>query len=111
MNRRGFSLIEMVVVLVVLVVLLAILSARVTGLRDAAVVSARADALATLQRMQQLADLEELSQTNTDVLARILELQSGLAARGHASFKIDPAAVSKLVTYTVDTTTHWSLLP
>ena len=83
MKRKGFTLVEMVLILTVVFILAAIGAWKVAGLKAEATGVARDDALATVRRMQQLADMEGLQDTAADTLGHILELQSNLAAKGH----------------------------
>jgi type II secretory pathway pseudopilin PulG len=108
-SQMAFTLVEMVVIIIVIVILVSIGLTKMGLLRTDAQDVANSDALATVQRMQELADIEGLSQTNTDSTLRLRELQAGLAAKGHAHFKMDPANVGKLVSYVLDEQNliHW----
>jgi prepilin-type N-terminal cleavage/methylation domain-containing protein len=99
MKRDGFTLIELVMVLTVVFILAAVGAWRISGMREEARAVAQSDALATVQRMQSLADMEGLSVTASDTLGRILELQSKLAARGHYYYQMNPTNVAAQVTY------------
>ena len=70
-----------------------------TGLKAEATGVARDDALATVLRMQQLADMEGLQDTAADTLGRILELQSNLAAKGHYYYQFNPTNLAERVIY------------
>jgi hypothetical protein len=69
------------------------------GLTADATGVARDDALATVRRMQQLADMEGLQDTAADTLGHILELQSNLAAKGHYSYQFNPTNLAERVIY------------
>lgn len=99
MKRDAFTLIELVMVLTVVFILAAVGAWRISGMRDEARTVAQSDALATVQRMQSLADMEALSVTANDTLVRILELQSKLAARGHYYYQINPTNLAAQVAY------------
>src|ERR1035437_5856730 len=58
MKRKGFTLVEMVLILTVVFILATIGAWKVAGLRDEANGVAQDDALAAVLRMQQLADME-----------------------------------------------------
>ena len=98
MKRKGFTLVEMVLILTVVFILAAIGAWKVAGLRDEANGVAQDDALAAVLRMQQLADMG-LQETATDTLGRILELQSNLAAKGHYYYQVNPTNLAQRVTY------------
>lgn len=99
MKRKGFTLVEMVLVLTVVFILAAIGAWKVAGLKDEANQVAQDDALATVQRMQQLADMEGLQEVATDTLGRILELQGSLASKGHYYFQFNPTNLAANVAY------------
>lgn len=99
MKRDAFTLIELVMVLTVVFILAAVGAWRISGMRDEARTVAQSDALATVQRMQSLADMEGLSVRENDTLGRILELQSKLAARGHYYYQINPTNLAAQVAY------------
>ena len=99
MKRKGFTLVEMVLILTVVFILAAIGAWKVASLKDEANQVAQDDALATVQRMQQLADMEGLQEVATDTLGRILELQSGLASKGHYYFQFNPTNLAAKVAY------------
>ncbi len=99
MKRDGFTLIELVMVLTVVFILAAVGAWRISGMREEARAVAQSDALATVQRMQSLADMEGLSVTASDALGRILELQTKLAARGHYYFQTNPTNLAVQVAY------------
>ena len=99
MKRDGFTLIELVMVLTVVFILAAVGAWRIAGMRDEARAVAQSDALATVQRMQSLADMEGLSVTASDTLSRILELQTKLAARGHFYYQVNPTNLAAQVTF------------
>ena len=99
MKRDGFTLIELVMVLSVVFILAAVGAWRISGMREEARSVAQSDAIATVQRMQSLADMEGLSVTADDALGRILELQTKLAARGHYYYQINPTNLAAQVAY------------
>lgn len=99
MKRDAFTLIELVMVLTVVFILAAVGAWRISGMREEARTVAQNDALATVQRMQSLADMEGLSVMENDTLGRILELQSKLAARGHYYYQINPTNLAAQVAY------------
>ena len=99
MKRKGFTLVEMVMILTVIFILVAIGAWKVASLKEASDQLAQDDALATVLRMQQLADMEGLQETATDTLGRILELQSLLAAKGHYYYQINPTNLAAKVAY------------
>src|ERR1043166_5919412 len=78
MKRDGFTLIELVMVLTVVFILAAVGAWRISGMREEARAVAQSDALATVHRMQALADMEGLPVAANDTLGRILELQNKL---------------------------------
>ena len=99
MKRKGFTLVEMVLILTVVFILAAIGAWKVAGLRDEANGVAQNDALAAVLRMQQLADMEGLRETAANTLGRILELQSNLAAKGHYYYQFNPTNLAERVIY------------
>jgi len=99
MKRKGFTLVEMVLILTVVFILAAMGAWKVAGLKDEATKVAQDDALATVLRMQQMADMEGLQETATDALGRILELQGNLAAKGHYYYQVNPTNLAQRVTY------------
>ncbi len=99
MKRKGFTLIELVMVLTVVFILAAVGAWRISGMRDEARSVARSDALATVQRMQGLADMEGLQVTANDTLGRILELQARLASKGHYFYQTNPTNLAAQVDY------------
>ncbi len=99
MKRDGFTLIELVMVLTVVFILAAVGAWRISGMREEARAVAQSNAVATVQRMQSLADMEGLSVTASDALARILELQTKLAARGHYYYQTNPTNLAAQVAY------------
>ena len=99
MKHSGFTLIELVMVLTVVFILAAVGAWRISGMRGEARAVAQSDALATVQRMQALADMEGLSVGANDTLGRILELQARLAAKGHYYYQINPTNVAAQVAY------------
>ena len=106
MKRNGFTLIELVMVLTVVFILAAVGAWRISGMRSEARAVAQSDALATVQRMQALSDMEGLSVAN-DTLGRILELQNKLTAKGHYYYQIDPTNLAAQVAYD-PATQHWT---
>ena len=106
MKRKGFTLVEMVLILTVVFILAAIGAWKVAGLKDEAAQVTQDDALATVQRMQQLADMEGLQEVATDTLGRILELQSNLASKGHYYHQFNPTNIAAKVAYD-DATQQW----
>jgi prepilin-type N-terminal cleavage/methylation domain-containing protein len=108
-SRKAFTLVELIVVIVVIMILTTIGIWNIVQLRQDAQSVATSDALATVQRMQELANMEGLSQTNTDATLRIMELQAGLASTGNANFKINPQVMGAQLTFSVDSSgaTHW----
>jgi len=108
-SRRAFTLVEMIAMIVVIIILAAIGIWSTGLLRQDAQSAARSDTLANLQRMQQLANMEGLSQTNTDPTLRIMELQAGLAGKGDANFQINPQVIGAQVAFSVDSSgaTRW----
>lgn len=114
MKRKGFTLIELIVILTIIFILVGIATWRLGLLRTNAKTVATSDIVATLQRMQQLADVEGITVTNTDVVLRIVELQASLAKKGDANFVLDPVTIGSKVSYTIDVsngTTHWAAAP
>ncbi len=109
MKRDGFTLIELVMALTVVFILAALGAWRISGMRGEARTVAQSDALATVQRMQALADMEALSITANEALGRILELQTKLAARGHFYYQTNPTNLAAQVTY--DTATQQWRVP
>lgn len=99
MKRDGFTLIELVMVLTVVFILAAVGAWRISGMREEARAVAQSDALATVQRMQSLADMEGVSVTASDTLGRILELQTKLAAKGHYYYQMNPTNFASQVAY------------
>lgn len=99
MKRDGFTLIELVMVLTVVFILAAVGAWRISGMREEARAVAQSDALAAVQRMQSLADMEGLTVTANDTLGRILELQTKLAARGHYYYRINATNLAAQVAY------------
>ena len=99
MKRDGFTLIELVMVLTVVFILAAVGAWRISGMREEARTVARSDALATVQRMQALADMEGLPVTANDTLGRVLELQVRLASKGHYYYQINPTNLAAQVAY------------
>ena len=99
MKRDGFTLIELVMVLTVVFILAAVGAWRISGMRGEARAVAQSDALATVQRMQSLADMEGLYIAANDALGRILELQTKLAARGHYYYQVNPTNLAAQVAY------------
>ncbi|ODU25198.1 MAG: hypothetical protein ABS95_00245 [Verrucomicrobia bacterium SCN 57-15] len=99
MKRDGFTLIELVMVLTVVFILAAVGAWRISGMREEARAVAQSDALATVQRMQSLADMEGLSIMANNTLGRILELQTKLAARGHYYYQMNPTNLAAQVAY------------
>ena len=65
-SRKAFTLVELIAVIVVIMILTTIGIWNIVQLRQDAQSVATSDALATVQRMQELANMEGLSQTNTD---------------------------------------------
>ena len=98
-RKGGFTLVEMVMILTVIFILAAIGAWKVASLKDASNQVVQDDALATVLRMQQLADMEGLQESATDTLGRILELQSLLAAKGHYYYQFDPTNLAAKVAY------------
>ena len=99
MKRKGFTLVEMVLILTVVFILAAIGAWKVAGLKAEATGVARDDALATVLRMQQLADMEGLQETAADTLGRIMELESNLVAKGHYYYQFNPTNLAERVIY------------
>ena len=99
MKRDGFTLIELVMVLTVVFILAAVGAWRISGMRDEAGSVARNDALATVQRMQGLADMEGLQVAANDTLGRVLELQARLTSKGHYYYQINPTNLAAQVAY------------
>lgn len=100
MNKqlKGFTLIEMIVVIVAILILVSIGAWRLGTIRDEAKSVNVKDALAAVQRMEELATMEGLQVTATDALARLLELQEKLATKGHQYTQMNPTNVAaKLV--------------
>ena len=106
MKRDGFTLIELVMVLTVVFILAAVGAWRISGLRDEARAVAQSDALATVQRLQALADMEGLQVAANNALGRVLELQAGLASKGHYYYQINPTNLAAQVVYD-PTTQQW----
>ena len=99
-------------VITIIMILAGIGGWRLNTFRDKAQAISDADMLVTIKQMQQLASFEGIVQSNTDVYLRLVELQAGLAAAGHANFKIDPQLLSRKLTYTFTpaySVTTWSL--
>lgn len=107
MKRDGFTLIELVMVLTVVFILAAVGAWRISGMREEARAVAQSDALATVQRMQALADMEGLAVAANDTLGRILELQNKLTAKGHYYYRINPTNLAAQVAYD-PATQHWT---
>jgi len=107
MKRNGFTLIELVMVLTVVFILAAVGAWRISGMRSEARAVAQSDALATVQRMQALSDMEGLPVAANDTLGRILELQNKLTAKGHYYYQIDPTNLAAQVAYD-PATQHWT---
>ena len=108
-SRKAFTLVEMIAMVVVIIILAAIGIWSTGLLRQDPQSAARSVTLASLQRMQQLANLEGLSQTNTDPTLRIMELQAGLAGKKDANFQINPQVIGAQVAFSVDSrgATRW----
>jgi prepilin-type N-terminal cleavage/methylation domain-containing protein len=106
MKRDGFTLIELVMVLTVVFILAAVGAWRISGMREEARTVAQSDALATVQRMQALADMEGLQVTADDTLGRVLELQARLASKAHYYYQINPTNLAAQVAYD-PTTQQW----
>jgi type II secretory pathway pseudopilin PulG len=108
-SRKAFTLVEMIAVIVVVIILVAIGIWSTGLLRQDAQSVVTSDMLANLQRTQQLANMEGLSQTNTDPTLRIMELQAGLAGKKDANFQINPQVIGAQVAFSVDSSgaTRW----
>jgi len=111
-SRKAFTLVEMIAILVVITILVTIGLWSIGLLRQDAQNVSTSDALATVQRMQELANMEGLTQTNTNPILRIMELQAGLASKGDANFKINPQTLGTKVTFSADSSgaTQWQNL-
>jgi prepilin-type N-terminal cleavage/methylation domain-containing protein len=103
MRRKGFTLIEVVMVLTVVFILAAIGIWRIAAVREEAGTLAGRDALITAQRMQALADMEGLSIVATTTVERLVELQIKLAAKGHDYYQVNPTNLATRVSYDVQT--------
>lgn len=99
MKRDGFSLIELVMVLAVAFILAAVGAWRLAGMRDEARAVSQGDALATVQRLQALADMEGIHVTANHSLERLRELQTKLAARGHHYYQNNLTNLAAQVEY------------
>jgi len=99
MKRKGFTLVEIVLVVGVIFILAAIGAWRLSALKSEATGVAADNALSVVQRMEQLAALEGLSQTATTSLGRIKELQSQLTAKKHSYYQYDPTNLAEKVDY------------
>ena len=103
-RQRAFTLIEMIVVIVVLTIVVGLGIWSIGLLRQDAQSVAGTNILATVQRMQQLA------QSQTDPVQRLIELQNELAGAGCANFQFNPQTVGAQLVFSVDANgmTHWT---
>ena len=99
MQRKGFTLVEIVLVVAVIFILAAIGAWRLSALKNEATNVAANNALDVVQRMQQMSDLEGLTQTATTVLERIMEMQSQLSAKTHNYYQYNPTNLAEKVDY------------
>jgi prepilin-type N-terminal cleavage/methylation domain-containing protein len=105
---KAFTLIEVVIVVVLVGTLATIGSWKLLNLRTATLSVKAQDALATVQRMQQLADMEPNfpALTRTETGNRIAELRNNLSAIGHVYYQFDPIELAKWVEWDT-TTSQW----
>jgi len=109
-RQSAFTLIEMIVVIVVLMIVVGLGIWCIGLLRQDAQSVASSNILATVQRMQQLSDLNGLTQSQTDPVQRLIELQNDLAGAGYANFQFNPQTVGTQLVFSVDANgmTHWT---
>ena len=98
--RNGFTLIEITAVIVLIGLLLGLGAWRLSTLRTDSQTLAKRDALATVQRMEELAALEQLSISQIESRDRLIELQSKLLAKGHTYNQFNPTKVVNLIYFT-----------
>jgi len=106
-------MIEIVVVMAVLLILVTLGIWASGTLRQDAQAIASGDLLATVQRMQQLADMNGLTQSNAEPVQRLIELQADLAGAGYANFNLNPQTVGMQLSFYIDANgaTQWTALP
>ena len=94
---KAFTLVEVVAVVVLVTILGAIGAWRLSSLRSQAVSVSDGQALATVERMEELADMEGIALTCPDTRNRLLELQQRLAAKQHNYEKFSVSEMTKRV--------------
>jgi len=99
MRHKGFTLVEIVLVVAVIFILAAIGAWRLSALKSEAANVAANHAFDVVQRMQQMSDLEGLTQTATTALDRIQEMQSQLSTKGHNYYQYNPTNLVEKVDY------------
>ena len=99
MKHKGFTLVEIVLVVGVIFILAAIGAWRLSALKSEANSVAANSAFDVVQRMQQLSDVEGITQTTTTALDRLKELQNQLSAKGHNYYQYNPTNLAEKVDY------------
>jgi type II secretory pathway pseudopilin PulG len=108
MFKKGFTLIELIAILTIIFVLVGICIWQMGILRTDSQTVVKSDRFTTLEQMQQMADMKNITLTNIDPTLRIAELQSDLAGAGFANFVINPLTLGPTVTFTIsNNTTIW----
>jgi competence protein ComGC len=108
LTKKGFTLVELIGILTIIFVLVGICIWHMGLLRTDAKSITSSNSITTLQQMQQMADMNNLTLSNRDVTLRIAELQKDLANAGYANFVINPITLGSTVTYSVSNgTTIW----
>ena len=109
-KRSAFTLIEVVVVMTILLILVTLGIWAGGMLRQDAQTVASGDILATVQGMQQLSDMNGLTQRDSEPVPRLIELQTDLAGAGYANFNLNPPTAGTQLNFYIDANgaTHWT---